>query len=43
VIGLVVCGVVGYVLLEGVVAGLALFVAGLLLMAVGVWGWHDRR
>jgi hypothetical protein len=29
--------------LEGIAAGLALFAAGLLLLALGIWGWHERR
>jgi hypothetical protein len=36
-------GLLGYVALEGVAAGLALFVAGLLLVAIGLLGWQDRR
>jgi hypothetical protein len=38
-----IAGLVGYLVLEGVAAGLALFLAGLLIVGLGVWGWHDRR
>jgi hypothetical protein len=31
------------VILDGVAAGLALFIAGLSILAIGIWGWHDRR
>jgi hypothetical protein len=37
-----VLGLLGYVLFEGLVSGLALFVAGVALVAVGVWALQDR-
>lgn len=36
-------GLVAYLVLEGVAAGLALFLAGLLVVAIGLLGWQDRR
>lgn len=36
-----VLGLVGYVLFEGLVSGLALFVAGILLVAIGIWTLQD--
>jgi hypothetical protein len=42
-IGVAALGLLGYLVLEGVLAGLALFVAGLLLVAIGLLGWQDRR
>lgn len=35
-------GLVAYLALDGVASGLALFVAGLVLVAVGVWGWQGQ-
>jgi len=35
-------GFLVYVLLEGLAAGLALFVAGVLLVAIGIWTLQDR-
>jgi putative Mn2+ efflux pump MntP len=36
-----VLGLVGYALFEGLVSGLALFVAGILLVAIGIWTLQD--
>jgi hypothetical protein len=38
-----VLGLLGYVLFEGLVSGLALFVAGVVLVAVGIWTLQDRE
>lgn len=35
-------GFLGYVLFEGIASGLALFVAGILLVAIGVWTLQNR-
>lgn len=42
-IAVAVAGLVGYVVLDGVAGGLALFVAGLVVVAIGLLGWQDRR
>jgi hypothetical protein len=42
-VALVAGGVAGYILLDGIAAGLALFAAGLLLLALAIWGWHGRH
>ena len=42
-IAVAVLGLLGYVLFEGLVSGLALFVAGVVLVAIGVWRLHDRE
>jgi predicted lipid-binding transport protein (Tim44 family) len=36
-------GLLAYLVLGGVAGGLALFVAGLLIVAIGLLGWQDRR
>jgi putative Mn2+ efflux pump MntP len=36
-----VLGFLGYVLFEGLVSGLALFVAGVVLVALGIWTLQD--
>jgi hypothetical protein len=36
-------GLLGYVVFEGLVAGLALFVAGVLLVALGIWTLQERE
>jgi putative Mn2+ efflux pump MntP len=41
-IAVAVLGILGYVLFEGLVSGLALFIAGVVLVAVGVWALQDR-
>lgn len=40
-VAVAVLGLIGYLLFDGVASGLALFVAGLVLVAVGVWGWQN--
>ena len=42
-IAVAVLGFLGYVLFEGLVSGLALFVAGVLLVAIGIWTLQDRE
>jgi hypothetical protein len=42
-IAVAVLGLLGYLVLDGVAAGLALFMAGLLVVAIGLLGWQDRR
>lgn len=41
-IAVAVLGFLGYVLFEGLASGLALFVAGVLLVAIGIWTLQDR-
>ena len=41
-IAVAVLGLIGYVLFEGLISGLALFVAGVLLVALGIWTLQDR-
>jgi hypothetical protein len=41
-LGVAVGGVVAFILLDGVTAGLVLFVAGVLLVVIGIFGWQDR-
>jgi hypothetical protein len=42
-IAVAVLGLLGYVLFEGLASGLALFVAGVLLVAIGIWTLQDRE
>jgi len=42
-VAVAVLGLLGYVLFEGLVSGLALFVAGVLLVALGIWTLQDRE
>ena len=42
-IAIALIGVVVFVILDGVPAGLALFVAGVLLVVIGVVGWQERQ
>ena len=37
-----VLGLMGYVVFEGLVSGLVLFVAGVILVALGIWTLQDR-
>lgn len=41
-VAVAVLGFLGYVLFEGLASGLALFVAGVLLVALGVWAFQDH-
>ena len=36
-------GIVCFFLLDGVAAGVALLVAGVLLVVIGIVGWRERR
>ena len=36
-------GIVAFVMLDGMAAGVALLVAGVLLVVIGLVGWQDRR
>jgi hypothetical protein len=42
-IAVAVLGFLGYVLFEGLASGLALFVAGVMLVAIGIWTLQDRE
>jgi hypothetical protein len=35
-------GLLGHVVFEGLASGLSLFVAGVLLVALGIWNLQDR-
>lgn len=39
--GVALVGVIAFVILDGVGAGLVLFVAGVALVAIGIFGWHE--
>jgi hypothetical protein len=39
--GVAIVGVIAFVILDGVSAGLVLFVAGVVLVAIGIFGWHE--
>jgi hypothetical protein len=41
-LGVAIGGIVAFILLDGVTAGLVLFVAGVLLVVIGIFGWQDR-
>jgi hypothetical protein len=41
-LGVAIAGIVAFFLLDGVIAGLVLFVAGVLLVVIGIFGWQDR-
>lgn len=40
-LGVAITGVLAFFLLDGVTAGLVLFVAGVLLVVIGIFGWQD--
>lgn len=40
-LGVAVLGIVASLMLEGVAAGLVLFAAGVLLVVIGIFGWHE--
>ncbi|MGH2590741.1 MAG: hypothetical protein ACRDGW_08090, partial [Actinomycetota bacterium] len=42
-IAVAVLGLLAFAVLDGVAAGFALFVSGLLVVAIGLLGWQDRR
>jgi hypothetical protein len=42
-IAVAVLGLLAFAVLDGVAAGFALFVSGLLVVAIGLLGWQDRH
>ena len=41
-LGIAIAAIVSFFVLDGVTAGLVLFVAGVLLVVIGIFGWQDR-